>query len=110
MDEKQYRLMVKDIFARVEDAFEEVDPDLAEVESSSGTCAILIHKGRSKIIVSPQPPVQQIWFANASAGVALHFSFDANSSKWLDDKNASKELFEEISNSVQAACGVRVSF
>lgn len=108
MDDKSYRTAVKEIFERIERAFENVDPDVAEAESLSGTCTILTPANRSKIIVSPQPPVKQIWVAVAAMGLAMHFSQDPTSQRWLDDKDSSKELFSQLSAAVKATTGLEI--
>ena len=37
LDEKRYRQLLDDAYARVDRAFEDVDPDVAEVSISQGT-------------------------------------------------------------------------
>lgn len=91
MTEKDYRLKVKAVYEKVEEAFDEVDPDVVECEAGMGTLTLL-SKGR-KTILSTQPSVRQIWLAVAALGVAVHFDWDESSQTWLDDKGQGKELF-----------------
>jgi iron donor protein CyaY len=102
MDEKEYRLKVKDVYARLERSFEGVDPDVAEVETGLGTLAIL--SGRSKTILSTQPSVRQIWLAVAALGVAVHFDWDASRQAWIDDKGTGKELFAYLQETLRQLC------
>lgn len=100
MDEKIYRSLVTETFARIEKVFENVDPDLAECENVQGALTITL-AGRSKLIVSPQPSVRQIWLAVASQAKAYHFSYDESSKKWLDDRGDGLELFDQISKAAK---------
>ena len=102
MDEKIYRALVTETFARIEKAFENVDPDLAECESSQGALTITL-EGRSKLVVSPQPSVRQIWLAVASQGKGYHFNYDEGSKRWLDDRGEGLELMGEISKAAGIA-------
>ena len=100
MEEKEYRLLAKQAYQRVEDAFEEIDPDLAEVEPGQGTLCIL--SAKSKTILSSQPSVRQLWLAVAAKGVALHFNWDADKKIWVDDKVGDKELFSFLEATVRS--------
>jgi CyaY protein len=107
VEEKAYRSLVADAFNRIEKAFENVDPDSAECENASGAISITL-SDRSKIVVSPQPHVRQIWLAVASQGKAYHFDFDSDSNQWIDDKTHSLELFGQIGQAVKKATGISV--
>jgi iron donor protein CyaY len=98
MDEKTYRLLVKDVYARIEAAFEDVDPDLVEVEPGMGTLALV--SGKNKTILSTQPSVRQIWLAVAALGIAVHFNYDSERGLWVDDKGEGKELFAFLSQTM----------
>lgn len=100
--------MVSEIFKRIDDAFEEVDPDVAEVEVSAGACTIATPVKRSKIIVSPQPPVRQIWLAAAALGIAIHFDWHPEKLEWWDDKNKGYELFSHLRTLVKDMTGLQV--
>ena len=99
MDEKSYRLLVKDVYARIESAFEDVDPDIVEVEPGMGTLALIA--GKSKTILSTQPSVRQIWLAVAALGVAVHFNYEASTQRWMDDKGEGRELFAFIESTLK---------
>ncbi|MGE4232834.1 MAG: iron donor protein CyaY [Bacteriovoracia bacterium] len=99
MEEKDYRNLVSQVFSRVSDAFDSVDPDLAECENVQGALTITF-SNQTKLILSTQPSVRQIWVAAASKGIAAHFSYDLNQGKWLDDKKPSIELIDFIEKNV----------
>ncbi len=99
MEEKVYRLLVKDAYQKVEDAFESIDPDIAEVELGQGTLSILSDKG--KIILSTQPSVRQLWLAVAAKGRALHFNWDESRSIWVDDKDGTVELYSFLESTLK---------
>jgi CyaY protein len=91
MNEKEYREMADHFFKNVSKAFDAIDPDLAECEYSQGALTILF-QDRSKLILSMQPSVRQIWAAAAAKGIAHHFNFDEIKKIWLDDKGKNVEL------------------
>ena len=103
LDEKDFRKKAKDIFAHIENGFDGIDPDVVECENGLGTL-IFLAKGK-KIILSTQPPVRQIWLANASQGVAVHFSWDAQKNLWLDDKGQGFELMAYLEKALSAFSG-----
>jgi iron donor protein CyaY len=107
MEEKAYRALVKEAFDRIERAFEEVDPDIVECENSQGAITITL-SDKSRIVVSPQPHVRQIWLAVATQGKAYHFDFNADSKRWTDDKTHQIELFHQIREAVSKATKVDV--
>ncbi len=107
MDEKDYRLLVREAFERIELALENVDPDLLEVEPGMGSLAFLSKKG--KTVLSTQPSVRQIWLAAASEGIALHFSWNPEEKKWLDDRGEGKELFAFLGELFQKISGLKLS-
>lgn len=109
LDDKLYRTLVSQAFEQIQVAFEDVDPDLAECESIQGAITVTL-ASRSKLVVSPQPSVRQIWLAVASEAKAYHFDYQADGQKWLDDKTGELELFAEIAKAVEKATGQKISF
>lgn len=87
-----YRNSVIRTLKTIEDAFEEIDPDLVECSVSQGALTLLFADG-SKLIVSSQPSVRQLWLAVASQGIAYHMNWDDGTGKWMDDKGKGVELF-----------------
>ncbi|MES1206810.1 MAG: frataxin domain-containing protein, partial [Pseudomonadota bacterium] len=54
LDEKRYRELLDDTFARIDRAYEAVDPDLAEVSLSQGTLTITFLE-KLRLMLTPQP-------------------------------------------------------
>lgn len=108
-DEQSYRKSVQEIYTRIESAFESVDPDIAECTQSLGSLIITLG-GSSKIILSSQPSVKQIWLAIAAKGKAVHFVYDPGSARWLDDKGRGIELLTELSNTLGEAAKLNLRF
>lgn len=89
--EAEYRRLVQETLARIERAFETVDPDLAECDQAHGALTIRMADG-SRCILSAQPSVRQIWLALAARGTAYHFNYDPERREWRDDKGRDIEL------------------
>jgi iron donor protein CyaY len=99
MDEKTYRLLVKEAYAHVEQAFDKVDPDLVEVEAGMGTLSLVSKRG--KTILSTQPSVRQLWLAIAAQGIAVHFNYDEVRQTWMDDKGEGRELYAFLESTLK---------
>jgi iron donor protein CyaY len=91
LSEPEYRALIHKTIKKVEAAFENVDPDIAECEESMGSLTIQI-PGHGKCIISAQPSVRQLWLALASKGIAIHFNYDLDKSCWIDDRGQNIEL------------------
>ena len=104
IEEKVYRQLLDETFARIDAAFEHVDPDLAESTSSQGTLTILFN-GKLRFILSPQAPVRQIWAAFKDR--AWHFDRDAQG-RWIDDRGRGIELFQLVEDITREAVGETV--
>ena len=89
MSDATYRQSVDALLSRLDAAFADIDPDLAESEYAQGTLVVTFRQTQ-KLIVSPQGAVRQIWAAFRDR--AWHFSFDEQSGRWLDDKGQGVEL------------------
>lgn len=105
MDASEYRLAVDALLARLDAGFADVDPDLAESEYAQGTLVVTFRQAQ-KLIVSPQAPVRQIWAAFRDR--AWHFSFDATSGRWLDDRGQGIELVSLVASLAAEHAGVTI--
>ncbi len=106
MDERVYRHIVDDVFKKLDAAFEPVDPDLAESMYAQGTLTVVFGDGR-KLIVSPQPPVRQIWVAFRDR--AWHFDREEATGRWLDDRGQGVELYALVEQLTREATGQTIA-
>jgi iron donor protein CyaY len=106
MEEKLYRQLVDDTFRRIDAAFENVDPDLAESTFSQGTL-IIVFREKQELILSPQAPTRQIWAAFRDR--AWHFGLRAEGDGWVDDRGQGIDLFALIADLARTTAGVTVS-
>ncbi len=91
IDEKTYRDLLDDTYDRVDRAFEDVDPDLAEVTVSQGALTVLFNE-RVRLMLTPQPAVRQLWARRA----------------WMDDRKLGIELAKLVEDTTREAAGVEV--
>ena len=105
LDDKTYRTLMDDTFARIDRAFDAADPDMAEVQLGQGTLSVTF-RGRVKLILSPQPPVKQLWAACRDR--AWHFDWEEAGRRWLDDRGQGVELFGLVAELAKAEGGVTV--
>jgi CyaY protein len=106
MDEAQFRQRVDEMLARLDAAFADVDPDLAESEYAQGTLVVVFRQAQ-KLIISPQAPVRQIWAAFRDR--AWHFGLDEASGRWLDDKGQGVELVALVASLCRDQAGVALT-
>jgi CyaY protein len=106
MDEKQYRQLLDDAFARIDRAFEDVDPDVAEVSVSQGTLTITFFE-KQRLMLTPQPAPRQLWVAFRDR--AWHFDWEPSRRAWLDDRGQGVDLFALIESTTQEVGAVTVS-
>jgi CyaY protein len=106
MEEKQYRQLVDDAFRRIDAAFENVDPDLAESTFSQGTLTIVFRE-KQELVLSPQAPTHQIWVAFRDR--AWHFGLRSDGDGWVDDRGQGIDLFALIADLARTAAGVTVT-
>lgn len=104
MDEHEFEACVASAWRSILDLFEDVDADDADVESAGDVIRIDCKGGR-RIVLNTQRPARQIWLAGGTA--AYHFSYDAASACWLDDKGRG-ELFATLASLLREATGIDV--
>ena len=105
MDEARYLQLVDRVFKALQDAFDEVDPDVVDAYAA-GDVLTLTFADRSKCVINTQRPTRQVWLAARSR--AWHFSLDEPSGKWLDDKGRGDELFATVRAVVRDSAGLDV--
>src|SRR5437867_3064577 len=94
MDERRYLDLAEVALKRVIAAFDDVDLDVADIDSAGDVVTITLRTsagGGKKVVLNTQRPTRQLWLAGA--GRAWHFSYDEGGARWLDDKGHGDELF-----------------
>lgn len=102
MDDSTYTRLVSDLYERIMDATDEVDPDAIEGDVMGGRLD-LTAAGGAKCILTTQPGPRQIWVAGSGEGV--HFAYDEATGSWLDEKNPERELNAWVTTVVKAISG-----
>jgi CyaY protein len=106
MDERAYRVRVDETLKRIDAAFEDIDPDLAESDYAQGTLVVTF-KQAHKLILSPQAPLRQLWVAFRDR--AWHFDWDQAGGRWLDDRGQGVELLALIAELSLQNAGVALA-
>lgn len=107
MDETSYQHLADATFRKIGDAFEDVDADLVDFETAGDVLTLTFASGK-RCIINTQRPTRQIWLAANSR--AWHFSYDAATTRWMDDKGQGDELFATIARIVKDTAGAEVTF
>ena len=102
MDEATYNQLISAAFKRIIAAADELDPDVLEAEST-GDMVTLTAASREKCIVNTQRAVRQIWVAGRGQGI--HFTYDAATHSWKDDKGRGLELLAFVADVVRELTG-----
>lgn len=102
IDEPRYQHLVSDVFRRIEDALDDVEPEVVDVEARGDVLSLGCKNG-VRIILNTQRPTRQIWLAARTH--AWHFSLGEDG-RWLDDKGRGDELFATVSRLLGEHAGV----
>jgi CyaY protein len=105
MEEKVYRTLLDETYARVDRAFEAVDPDLAEVTVAQGALTIVFEE-KTRFMLTPQPSPRQLWVAFRDR--AWHFDWDAARGAWMDDRGEGIDLRRLIEETTRSAVGASI--
>jgi len=105
MNESAYYQRVDELLSRLDAAFENVDPDLAESEYAQGTLIITFEQAH-KLIVSPQTPLRQIWAAFRDR--AWHFTLDEARGRWVDNRGSNAEIVALVTDLAREHAGVEI--
>ncbi len=103
-DESTYRARIDETLKRIDAAFEDVDPDLAESDFAQGSL-IITFKQAHKLILSPQAPLRQLWVAFRDR--AWHLNHDG--ARWIDDRGQGVELLALIADLTKQNAGVTLA-
>lgn len=105
MEEKVYRHLLDDTLAKIDKAFENVDPDLAESNLSQGALIVTM-RGKQRLVLSPQPSPRQLWVAFRDR--AWHFDWNPDRACWLDDRGEDIEALALVARLTKEAAGVDI--
>lgn len=103
LEEKVYRHILEDTLARIDRAFDDVDPDIAESNLAQGALTITF-RGQHRLILSPQPSPRQLWVAYRDR--AWHFDWNEGDKRWLDDRDQGIEVHALVTQLCQDAAGL----
>lgn len=92
MTEFEFNDQLDDLMMAIEDAIEEIDTDI-DYENAAGILTLSFENG-TKIILSRQGALRQLWMATRSGG--FHFDFEEEREQWVCDSNG--EEFVEMLN------------
>ena len=106
MDDTTYNRRVTELYERILDAADALDPDAIEGDIMGGRLDLAAADGR-KCILTTQPAAHQVWVAGAGEGV--HFAFDESTSTWRDEKDAGRELDAWVATVVRTIAGVELA-
>ncbi|MBL0691031.1 MAG: iron donor protein CyaY [SAR324 cluster bacterium] len=83
MDIDKFKRITKQLYKKVIDEFDKIDPDEAEANYHLDNISITFGDG-TIFVINRQPPVYQLWLATKSKG--YHFLYNDDSGKWLSTK------------------------
>jgi CyaY protein len=106
MDEKRFHQLADATFKRILDAFEDIDPDDADIDTAGNTINIA-YRGGSRCVINTQSATHQIWLAGKQSG--WHFSYDEATDTWLHDKGTGDELFRVLADITRDAIGKSIT-
>lgn len=92
LSETRYNDLVDEVLLQVEECLEDCDADL-EIEPGQGMLTVEFANG-SRVILSRQPPVRQLWVAAKSGG--FHFNYSEDDGHWLEQRDG-RELMQVLS-------------
>jgi len=92
MNEAQYNDLLDDLMVSIEDAIEEAELDI-DVEMAAGILTLTC-PNNTKVILSRQTPLLQLWLAAKSGG--FHFNYSGEQDNWVLD--GGDALFMDVLN------------
>ena len=102
MNENQFNRNLDELMMAIEDAIEEQDLDI-DYETSAGILTLTC-PDNSKVILSRQTPLLQLWLAAKSGG--FHFDFDEGEKVWMCK---GERLPEVLNRCLSEQCGEDIS-
>jgi iron donor protein CyaY len=107
MDDKTFDTLVAQLWRRLTDAVDTIDPDIVEATATPDMVTLEIAGGK-EVVINTQRAVHQVWVAVPGHG--LHFSWDPDRQSFWDDKRQGLELFAYVAGVLRGLAGVVVHF
>ena len=104
MNENRYTERLDDLMMAIEDAIDDTGLDI-DFETSAGILTLTC-PDNSKVILSRQTPLLQLWLAARSGG--FHFGFDEGRQSWVLDSNG-QTLAEVFNRCLTEQCGEEIA-
>jgi iron donor protein CyaY len=103
LSEAQFNALIDDLFLQIENKLNNYDPDIIDCSREQGNCTLTFGAltPPQKLILSKQTSTQQLWLAWAKESMAIHFNFDAQTTRWIDDKNKFPDAQTVIDSIIQ---------
>lgn len=105
MEEKRYLELADEAFERVRRAFDDVDVDVADLESAGDVLTIACKNG-VRIVLNTQRPTRELWLAGGAR--AWHFGWNASVERWLDPKHEGAELEATLASLLREHAGMEL--
>ncbi|PXF29463.1 frataxin [Pokkaliibacter plantistimulans] len=105
MTESEFHQQVDDTLEQVETILDDAESDL-DVNLNNGILTVICENG-SRIILTRQTPVKQLWLATKQDG--YHFDWDSDEGCWLE-KAKGGTLAERLQEALHAQAGETLTF
>jgi CyaY protein len=107
LSESEFSTLAKTMFARVEQACSDLDPDVADFDRNSNDVLAITFGNGKKCVINTQRPTRQIWVAFSAR--AWHFRYDDTGTKWVDEKDDAVEFVATVKQIVKEGAGLDIA-
>ena len=104
MNETNFNRNLDTLMMAIEDAIEEAELDI-DYETAAGILTLTC-PNQTKIILSRQTPLLQLWLAAKSGG--FHFDFDTDKSTWVCNSN-NETILETMNRCLSEQCDENIT-
>lgn len=104
MDETTFDRIARDELGRLEEWFDDVDPDDIEITTSDGVLTLVLRNG-VRVVINSHRAARQIWMA--AVATAWHFDFRDDDARWHDSKTDA-ELRDTLTRVIHEQLGLTV--
>ncbi len=107
LDEPSYMKLADVTLRAIEDGFNDIDAEVVDLERAGDVITLTFASG-TKCVINTQRPSRQIWVAANARG--WHFTYDAATARWVDERGTGDELFGTVERIVAESSGAAVRF